>query len=111
MSVKHILMNCPRFSHQRQNHNIDEKSISDIVGDEADTDALLGFCKNLQFLMKFNFSFFNLLLHFYLFTFTSILSAYFIHLCITFTSVVFNNLFYGYFCNTFLIFFVFLNEV
>ena len=47
LSVKHILVECPKFSCQRQKYNFDGRSICQILGDEADVEALISFLREI----------------------------------------------------------------
>ena len=47
LSVKHILVGCPMFSRQRLKYNLDGKTINEILGDEADVDALVCFLQEI----------------------------------------------------------------
>ena len=45
LSVEHILVHCPRYSNQRRRFNLLGKSLQEILGDDADIDALFNFLK------------------------------------------------------------------
>lgn len=47
LTVEHILMVCPRYSNQRGRY-FQGKSLSDILGDEADVSAIVSFLKCIQ---------------------------------------------------------------
>ena len=47
LSVKHILVECPKFSCQRRKYNFDGRSICEILGDEADVEALVSFLREI----------------------------------------------------------------
>ena len=48
LSVKHILVECPKFSRQRRKYNFDGRSICQILGDEADVEALVNFLREIM---------------------------------------------------------------
>ena len=45
LTVEHILVRCSKYSVQRQQYNLTGKSMTQILGDEADVPKLMGFLK------------------------------------------------------------------
>ena len=42
-SVEHTLVHCSKFFRQRQKYHPEGKSLAEILGDEGDVDALVGY--------------------------------------------------------------------
>ena len=45
LTVKHLLLSCSKFHQQRLKYHLCGKTAVDILGDEADVDALIGFLR------------------------------------------------------------------
>ena len=48
LSVEHLLVHCSKFNNQRQRFNLSGKSLPELLGDEADIDALFDFLKAIK---------------------------------------------------------------
>ena len=48
LSVEHILVQCIKYRTQRQRFHLDGKSIAEILDDNADVSALVGFLKAIR---------------------------------------------------------------
>ena len=48
LSVEHILAHCTKFLNQQQKFSIVGKSVAEILGEEVDVDALVGYLHEIR---------------------------------------------------------------